>query len=103
MNTLDQTLRTGLKTLIRMGRRTATLPDGSSVRGILEALSPEETAMLMQGGINAASGKHYTFQTVEPLPQGFRTAVIDGQDYAVTKCQPGQGCYISTLTMQEMK
>lgn len=102
MNPLDMALQAGLIRLISMAGTTATLADGSAVRGILEPVDDEEAVLNMQGVMNTNTLKVFSFQSVKPIPQGFREVVIDGDTYNVNRCQKGQGDYLSYLTLKEI-
>lgn len=102
MNAHNRALEAGLRVLLLTAGTTAVLSDGGTVAGILQAVDDEEMLLEMQGGLNARAPKMWSFQSVRPIPVGFGVVTIEGQTYNVSKCQGGQGCYVSYLTLKEI-
>lgn len=103
MSALGNGTRVALASLIRVAGETATMPDGSTVAGVLEPLDASETAMMMQGAINTAGIKAFTFRTLEMIPAGFRRLMIDDDVFDVAKSQRSQLTWTTWITQKETR
>lgn len=78
----------GMARMIERGGTVATLPDGSTVRGLMVA--DGETARLaqFQGTTNVKTPDYYVFYTLSRIAEGLGVLVVQGERWTVTHTHP---------------